>query len=271
MIREALTYLTTPCPWYLRRLGHLSEIIAIAARHRRCQADWATHLAATKAVVEHAVAQAPGRGRAVVLGSGLLVDIPLAALAAAFADVVLVDLIHLRTTRRIARNFDNVRLIAADVTGVLEALVRNSPALPPPAATLGIDGKADLVVSANLLSQLPIAPIAWLDRLRQRGAPVTEDAIVAYGRALIDDHLTLLARQAGTVALITDVERLNLPPGQPDAQPLDREDALLGARLPATGCSWIWRIAPAPELDRDFDRHHRVTGIVDPGGSHTEG
>lgn len=270
MIREALTYLTTPCPWHLRRLGCLGEVIAIAARHRRCQADWAPHLAETKAVIEDAIAQAPGRGCAVVLGSGLLTDVPLATLAATFAEVVLVDLIHLRTTCRRARGFGNVRLVAADVTGVLEALVRNGPTLPPPAATLGVARAADLVVSANLLSQLPIMPIAWLDRLRRRGAAIAEEAIVAYGRALIDDHLALLARQSGTVALITDVERLNLPPGRSDAAPLEREDALLGACLPMAGRSWTWRIAPAPELDRDFDRHHRVVGI--PGWtSHTEG
>lgn len=271
MIREAITYLTTPCPWHLRRLGCLGEVIAIAARHRRCQSAWTSHLAESRAVIEEAIALAPGRGRAVILGSGLLIDVPLTALAAAFAEVVLVDLVHLQATRRLARAFGNVRLVEADVTGVLEALVRTAPALPPLAATLGVDGLADLVVSANLLSQLPITPVAWLDRQRQRGAALSEDAIIAYGRALIEDHLALLARQSGNVALITDVERLNLLPGRPDASPVEREDALLGARLPAAGRSWIWRIAPAPELDREFDRHHRVVGIADFGRFYTEG
>ena len=269
MIREAFTYLTTPCPRHLRQLGCLSEVIAIAARHRRCRASWAPHFAESRAVVEDAIARTPGRGRAVVLGSGLLADIPLDKLCAAFAEVVLVDLIHLRAARRRAGRYGNVRLVATDVTGVLEPLVRNGVTMPPPAATLGIDNAADLVVSANLLSQLPIMPIVWLDRLRRRGAAIAEEAIVAYGRSLIEDNLALLGRQPGTVALIADVERLNLPPGRPDASPIEREDALLGASLPDTGRSWVWRIAPAPELDRGFDRHHRVVGIADFRRLHT--
>jgi hypothetical protein len=261
MILEALTYLTTPCPYYLRRLGYLGELIGIAARHRRCRAAWAEHLANSRAVIEEAIALTPGRARAVVLGSGLLADVPLAALAAAFAEVVLIDLVHLRATRRLVRGYRRVRLVEADVTGILEPLARAPLSLPAPRATLGIDAEADLVVSANLLSQLPILPIVWLDRQRALGAALSAEAIVAYGRALIEDHLALLGRLPGVVALTTDVERLNFAADRPDALPLEREDALLGATLPWSGRSWIWRIAPAPELGPGLNRYHRVVGI----------
>ena len=44
MIAEALEWLATPCPLYVRRLGLLSESIAISARHRRCREAWVPHL-----------------------------------------------------------------------------------------------------------------------------------------------------------------------------------------------------------------------------------
>ncbi|MBM3571877.1 MAG: hypothetical protein FJX52_05870 [Alphaproteobacteria bacterium] len=265
MIVEALTYLTTPCPRHVRRLGYLGELIGIAARLRRCRAAWSGHLDNSRSTIEAAIARTERRRRAVVLGSGILADVPVAALAAAFDETVLVDLVHLAATRRQLRRHGKVRLVEADVTGTLAALWRYSGQgrLPASHPTLGVDGDADLVVSCNLLSQLPIMPITWLDRCRRRGATLSADDIVAFGRSLIASHLEFLIGQPGKVAIISDIERLTYAADAPDQAPVEREDALLGVPFPYAGTTWTWRIAPNPEFSANHHRYHRVMGIAD--------
>jgi len=246
MILEALAYLAIPCASHLRRMGYPGELVAIAARYRRRRRDWADHLANSRCVVEDAIARTRGRSRAVVLGAGLLHDVPLAALAAAFAEVELVDLVHTPWTRWQAKRLGNVRLVAADVTGTLASLADfGGPDLPVPEPSLGT-APADLVVSANLLSQLPILPIAWLDRRRCEGLALSADAIVEFGRSLISSHLDLLARQAGTVALITDVERMTF-----DARRHDRQRRSFTLTRTAAIAWWAYQISVSPRrLDR---------------------
>lgn len=41
MLFEALQYLFTPCPAEVRALGHLSGLISLGSRHRRCRRAWA--------------------------------------------------------------------------------------------------------------------------------------------------------------------------------------------------------------------------------------
>ena len=40
MLAEILTYLTTPCPGYVREMGYLYEAIAVQGRYRRNRASW---------------------------------------------------------------------------------------------------------------------------------------------------------------------------------------------------------------------------------------
>src|SRR5690242_1514443 len=103
MILEWLEAALTPCPKDLRDFGYRTELIAIGARHRRCRAAWASHLAHSRRAVERAIARAAGRDTVIVLGSGRLLDVPLATLAAAFRHVVLVDALHPLSARLRAR------------------------------------------------------------------------------------------------------------------------------------------------------------------------
>ena len=77
MILELLEYLTTDCPRYARRLGYLKEAIAIRARQARLKSAWAPHLENSKDVIREAMDRCGRRRTALVLGSGLLLDIPL--------------------------------------------------------------------------------------------------------------------------------------------------------------------------------------------------
>src|SRR5207249_1599290 len=100
--------LLTPCPWHLRRMGYLRELLGIRDRERRCRQAWAPHLERSRQVIRAAMSQCTMRRKAVILGSGLLLDVPVAELAGAFQHVVLVDVIHPWRTRRACRQFANV-------------------------------------------------------------------------------------------------------------------------------------------------------------------
>ncbi|MEQ8665020.1 MAG: hypothetical protein RIC16_04785 [Rhodospirillales bacterium] len=267
MLVEALHYLITPCDPRLRRLGYLRELIATEARARRCRHAWRPHLERARAVIETAIAETRERDRAVVLGGGLIHDIPLDALARAFRNVALVDVCFARRTRRAVRALPNVTLQTFDLTGVADQLAAGAPhievggaASPGRHATLDWICSADLVISANLLSQLPLIPLGFLLR---RDGPGDGTALDDLARALIDDHLGLLKNCRGTVCLITELERLTC---DGDAV-VERDSAVFGADLDLAGETWTWDIAPRPEACPDRDVRLRVGSAIWPARS----
>jgi hypothetical protein len=265
MILEWLEHGLTPCPRPLRDMGYLREAIALRARWRRCRTAWGEHLARSRAVIEQAIAACPRRRTAMLLGAGLLLDVPVETLSRAFERVLLVDILPLPRVRREIARFDNVELVAGDATGVVDVLharVRSRArpvALPAPGnPALYRVPELDLVVSANLLSQLPVQPIAWLDGIGIDRLGLTADEVVAFARAMIQAHLDDLAGLDCAVALIADIERRRV---DRSGRIVERDDALIGVTLPWRAEPWVWRIAPAPELDRHDDWENLVVGI----------
>ena len=260
MILELLEYLTTNCPPYARRLGYLREAVAIKARHRRQCEAWGPHLARSRAVVNAAANGCVRRRTALVLGSGLLLDIPLGALSAAFERVILVDVVHLRQARRIAARYPNVSLTSEDVTGLaadldarLRAGWRGAP-VPAPALFQDDDG-IDLVISANVAAQLPVIPAA---ALRRAGAD--DVAVRAFCGAVVRAHLDYLAGFRGRACLITETGREVY--GR-DGDIWRMEDALFRVSLPHDGLTWSWDLAPPGEVSRRHGIRNQVAGFDD--------
>jgi hypothetical protein len=256
MIAELLRYLVTPCPRYVRAMGYLHEQVSIKARHDRCRRAWEPHLERTKDVLRAAARRCRARRKAVVFGSGLLYDVPLPELAAAFAQVVLVDVVHpLGSGWRLA----NVTALAADVTGTAETVYRlagrGGEPLPRVAPRLFCDDpEVDLVASVNLLSQLAYVPCKYL----ADAGIYPADEITAFGRDLVRAHIDYLKRLPGVVALVCDLERLTRDAG---GRLVERQSALRGVRLPWAGEEWTWDLAPRPEASPVFSYQRRVVGI----------
>lgn len=262
MIREGVEWLLTPCPRAWRDLGYLSETIAIGARHRRCRTAWAEHLACSRQAVLDAARQAPGRRTALILGSGPLLDVPLAELAGLFRSVILVDALHPLTARWQARRHANVELITADLSGVLEALHRWQPSEtlpPPPPLTLLQRDDLDLVVSLNLLSQLGVLPVEWIEKRAGLPGPALAEA---YAADLTRAHLGDLARCRARICLIADVEWWRQ---SPDGTIVERASTIYEVAPPTAVKEWIWAIAPAPESDPRLSEYRRVVVATDPG------
>lgn len=257
MIGSFLRSLVTPCPRYVRAMGYLHEQIAIQARYNRCRRAWEPHLERTKAIIRAAAARCRERRKAVLFGSGMLLDIPLAELSSQFREVILVDVVHpLGAGWRLA----NATALAADVTGTAEAVYRlaaeGGAPLPRVAPTLFCDDpEVDLVASVNLLSQLPYIPCKYLSE----AGVYPKEEIEAFARDLIQAHIDYLRRLPGVVALICDRERLTL---DASGRLVERLTALRGVTLPWSGEEWTWDLAPRPEASHVYSYQRRVAGIV---------
>ncbi len=259
MFLNLLETLLTPCPRYVRTMGYLREVIGIGVRYRRCKADWQPHLDRSRDWIRQAIARCPSHRKAVILGSGRLYDAPLQDLATAFDEVVLVDLIHPLPARWRCRRLANVQRVSADVTGVLEPLQTIAYAggtLPTSQPALFLDdSEVDLVVSLNILSQLPIIP----ERFLRRWLRFTECDIATFGRQLMAAQIAYLQRFGGVMCSIADVAFLTV---DADEQIVKEEDALRGLALPWSGAEWIWRLAPRGAGRTKTGYYHRVRGMI---------
>ena len=237
MLIDLFHYLTTPASWAHRRGGHLRESVLLRSRSRRCRTAWAPHLGRARALVAQACNGLARTQTCVVLGSGLLDDVPLDHLAARFAEVRLVDAIHPWPTRWAVRGRANVTLVTDDLTrpGAVDAH--------------GGGETVDLVIYANLLSQLPILPVGR-----------TGESDDHLGGRIVRAHLDALSRLDARVCLVTDVEQRE---EDREGRLTDRLDLLHGETLPPPDETWTWELAPFGETARHFRLVHRVQGYRD--------
>jgi hypothetical protein len=228
MIPEALNFAATWTVSGRRKAGEINSSVRLWARAGRCARDWAAHEENCKAFVRMHM---PERGRvAVVLGSGLLRDVPVAALAKTFREVRLYDLQHLASIRlwALVKGLRNLRFLQRDLSAGLDFL-RDDPEI-------------DLVVSANLLSQLGVAA----ERMGVDAA------------AVIAAHLDGLRAAPGRKLLLTDIRyELVLKSGAV----AETHDLMHGVSLPETDATWPWPVAPFGELDPAYKAVHHVVAI----------
>lgn len=192
---------------------------------------------------------------AVVLGSGHCDDVPLATLAAGFERVVLVDAVHPLRLRRQVRALTGIELVNADLSGSFPLLLGAANDLVAPLPPVCGAPETDLVICANLLSQLPIRPVERLER-SSRGFGVwrPEDG-ERLGRAIVTGHLEALARLPAQVCLVTDCDETE---EDRDGRIRARFDLLYGVDPGEPEQSWTWELAPFGEAARGRRLRHRV-------------
>ncbi|OQP86073.1 hypothetical protein BTR14_12880 [Rhizobium rhizosphaerae] len=254
MILEALNYAASAALTPASFRPFIGGSVRLWARARRCAKAWAPHEAQCHAAVEAMVAEMKQRRTVVVLGSGLLRDVPVKALSRAFDTVVLVDLVHLASIRAwLALNgIRNAKLISRDLSGA-QAILAGLPA--EPLAFLRQVPALDLVISANILSQMPIG----LRRsLEGQGRPIEEATL----SRIVDAHLEGLASLPCRRLLLTDCDYTVRDRA---GTVVETADLLLGNTLPPEEAEWIWPVAPFGEEGRDIEILHRVVAVRDPG------
>jgi hypothetical protein len=234
---------------------------------KRCREAWAPHFRECRDLIDKAT-EGIGHHKVTVLGSGLLLDFSLDLLADTFDKVVLVDILHLPVVQKRVRAFANVELFTNDHTGVAEATWDHvqqgrTGALPsaPPShlADTGPCGDSDLVVSANLLTQLPLMPLGLL---LEKAPTYPEDEAKAFARRIVEDHLHFLSALPSRVCLLTETQRVIF--GGPKGNEIIEEiDPLFGVSIPDSGRKWVWNIAFQPEINPHIGLRYRMTGIID--------
>lgn len=250
MLAEAIQYAATRLVTPSEFRAYVRSSVGLWSRAGRCRKAWAAHEENCKAFILETVAGMKEQRTAVVLGSGLLRDVPIEELAKAFDTVVLVDLVHLAGVRAWlkARRFKNVKLISRDLSGFDEALGGKAP---EPLGFLRQVPYLDLVVSANILSQIGVAAKRRLDA---EGDPRRDEIL----EALVRGHLEGLAALPCKIALLTDTAyRVTDRSGKV----LEEADLLCGVPAPEAKRSWVWPVAPYGELGKDVQAVHEVIAV----------
>lgn len=255
MLLEWFTYLIADCPPPIRQMGYLHDSIGLRARYRRCQSAWQSHLQNSCSSLLASIPAAQPLDTALILGSGLLLDIPLAEIAQRFQRVLLVDLVHLPEVHRSVRRYPNVECITHDVTGFLSHLTQLSPTqltLPTPQRFLA-DAHIDWVASVNLLSQLPLKPLAWLAK---KFPELSETELAEFATHIMQQHLHYLAQFSAPVCLLTDIEQSTYNAAMERLEHTDFSEQFSFVQPPYN--TWLWDIAPLGEIAPKLGRVHRV-------------
>ena len=247
MLPEALNFASTYAISPRRNAGEINSSVTLWARARRCQREWAAHEANSQAFVLQAMKSLPQRRVAVVLGSGLLRDVPIEALSKAFHEVRLYDLQHLASVRGWAwlKALKNLRFENRDLSGYHQL---NTGVSVEPLSFLNEIDDLDLVVSANLLSQIGVGI----------GRRAGDEATVVVPR-LLRAHVDGMSSLATRSCLITDVSYEVI---DKSGKLLERDDLMHGIALPAPDAEWLWPVAPLGELDPNYQAVHRVLAIT---------
>ncbi|WP_120495997.1 hypothetical protein [Kiloniella sp. EL199] len=261
MLSEAFSFLFAKCEGKFKRFGYLHEAIAIDARHRRCQSAWKSHLENTRSEIFSAISKASKHKKVIILGAGAGYDVPLDDLERQFESVVLVDVVFLKSIRKKAQTSSRITLVEVDLTGLITSLEPLNPGFDvkeirsiPPGDLLK---DADLVISCNVLSQLPINIQNWLIKA---GVDEDDDELKSCCRKIVTDHLRWLERSNAPVLLITDLERHVSAVEEPEGTGI-RDNALYGLEFNNLDQTWIWNIAPSPEIDKNYNLTHLVGSV----------
>ncbi len=251
MILEALNYAAT---WPLTSSGHRPFIrysVNLWSRAGRCATEWREHEDNSKAAILAAMAKLRQRRTAVVLGSGLLRDVPIIEMSRAFDTVVLVDLVHLASLRvwLTTKGLKNVRLIERDLSGYEDLRAGGEP---DPLGFLRQVPYLDFVVSANLLSQVGRGAKRRLEKEADGRMP--QDALPRLIRA----HLDGLTGLPAQTCLLTDIayeviDRIG--------HVRERVDLLQSVAVPPHQTEWDWPVVPLGEQSRDYRIVHKVIAV----------
>jgi len=246
-INFAASYLTSP----RRRTSEIKSSVNLWARSRRVARDWSPHEQNCHRQVLEMLEGLESRRAVAVLGSGLLRDTPIEALSKAFETVFLFDLQHIASVRLWAgiRGLSNLRFLNRDLSGVDDLRDKIDPLRP--LNFLKQIADLDLVISANLLSQIGIA----VDHMAAGDRQLPQDAALRLAQA----HIAGLQALPCRALLLTDraYEVIDRSGGV-----LERDDLMHGAILPSHRGEWRWTVAPYGELSPDYKAVHSVVSVA---------
>jgi hypothetical protein len=193
----------------LHRLGYYDYQQGLIHRHLNQDEGWNSHLGNCRNYIVSAVNEFKPE-KVTVLGSGWLLDLPLAEILDVAKLVVLIDIVHPPEAQKQIASLRGVELVEDDVTGGIAAAVWEKAANVPFFRKIdtigdiivpGYELKEDpgLVISLNILSQLDVLPVEFL----RKRSKVKEEELLLFRRNIQDEHIRFLSKQRSV--LITDI------------------------------------------------------------------
>lgn len=236
------------------RWGYDQQTRALDKRARRCAKAWESHVKDSHAVLNDFLVQHGPVNSILVLGSGLLLETPIQTLLKFSDKVILADLSFSAQAKLAAKqNPKKVQLIDLDLTALLSSLpaslapqrrygfadVERLVKQLSPAAVTQYWPQAELVISANILSQLPLNIV---DRMRG-----TEAEKETARNIIRQQHIQFLQAYNRTTLLVSDfvVKYLDR-----DGNEISKAKFDLAMSEFTEMKNWSWEVAPIPEYDK---------------------
>lgn len=259
MIRESLEYLLTPSNPLARKYGFFYQSIALKHRFNRCKIDWLPHLKNCQDLFTETASKLPQKKSVVILGSSHLHEIPIHLLTEHFEQITLVDIFHPLNHHRLAKRNSRLKLVTQDLSLTLSALdsfktwedlVRHTEEL---AERKLFHFEADLIVSANILSQLGLLPMGSIERKIKKSLDVSQKDFIC--RSFAEAHLKSLKACDGTKLLYADREvRYHDPQGELIYTGHYDVDFTGYKKLK----EWEWLLAPLKEASKEYSIQMKI-------------
>jgi hypothetical protein len=197
---------------FLNRLGYYSYQEGLIHRYAGQEEGWKSHLENCRNFILKAI-DLNKPEKVTVLGSGWLLDFPLAEIAEMNIQVALVDIVHPPDVIKQVTPLKNVEVIEDDVTGgLVHEIWKKTTSIPVfhKLSTLDdikiprfrFNGNPGMVISLNILSQLDQLVVKYIRRKSRIGEPEFQ-----YFRSEIQrKHVELLTHYNSV--LISDIEEI---------------------------------------------------------------
>jgi hypothetical protein len=245
MILEFVEYLRTRSNKLAKDWGYAYQNVSLKFRSRRCAGAWQSHIEECHKLIREQL-EAVKPKSVLVIGSGLLLEIPIDDLLKKTGKIYLVDLVHAPEVRRLAKLYPQIELIEKDISSLLTILKKGlSPfqpkIIPWDSLTPWDLPKVDWVISANLMSQIPL--------MISEALPMSAEVYKDFARRVRDQHIERLMRQGNKVLLFADFETRYIDLEQKRIKTETYEVNLRNLKFIR---EWTWEISPVGETSKDY-------------------
>ncbi|MBC7372270.1 MAG: hypothetical protein H7326_11930 [Bdellovibrionaceae bacterium] len=245
MILEFIEYLRTRSSKLAKEWGYAYQTVSLKYRSRRCAGAWQSHLEQSHKLIREQFQKIKPKS-IMIIGSGLLIEIPIQDLIKSGVKIYLVDIVHAKEVRRLAKLYPQIELIEKDISSLLEILKKGMApfqlkTIPWGTLTPWDLPKSDWVISANLLSQIPL--------MISESLPMSTEVYDEFARKVRDQHIERSLQLSDKVLLFADFETRYI--GH-DGKRIKTEAYEVNLRDLKYIRDWTWEISPFGETSKDY-------------------
>ena len=196
----------------LSKMGYYDYQSGLIYRHLNQESGWDSHLEHCRNYIMRAV-DIYKPHKLTVLGSGWLLELPIAEIIEKTGKLCLIDIIHPPEVIKQAGNISNVELIESDLTGgLIEEVwkkVSTHSVFGKPDSLEGIiipefkpESDPGMIISLNIITQLETLLVRYL----KRKARISEEEMLKFRKAVQLKHIDFISRYRSVI--ITDCEEI---------------------------------------------------------------